>query len=409
MEKQERKVPLSIAILIVLMAVVITFMATFVGVSSHVGEVGSHAVPSGSSELPDELAEIKMYFDNIYIGEVDEEIMTDALIQGYVAGTGDKYACYYDEEAYRELKEELQGEMQGIGIMVIYNADLKVVEVINVFPDSPAMEAGVEPGDLIAYVGEELESVAALGYDGALKKMQGAAGTVAEFVAYRGEDFSEELHFKIERGFIVEQTVEYRVYSLDSSVGIIRISSFDSKTVEQFSNAVDALRSEGVTKLVFDVRNNPGGELVSICTILDSLLPEGPIIRTVDKTGREDTPYSSDAEELDMPMAVIVNSSTASAAELFTSALKDYGKATVVGTVTYGKGCMQTIYPLQSGGALSLTSALYYPPFSDNYDEIGIIPDVEVELEGEAAEKSLYKLTDEEDAQLTAAVESFKN
>ncbi len=406
MEKQEKKVPLSITILIVLMAIVITFMATFVGTYSMKAGSGS----ATSAKLPDyyeKLSEIQTYFENIYIGEMDDEMIADAIVSGYVVGTGDKYAYYYNEEAYKGLMEELQGEMQGIGVMVIFNADYKAIEIINVFPDSPAMEAGVEPGDLIMYVGEELESVAYLGYEGALKKLQGEAGTVAEFVAYRGENYTEEHKFKIERSFVIEQTVEHRVYSLDSSVGIIKITSFDSKTVEQFNNAVSALREQGVTKLVFDVRNNPGGELVSICTILDSLLPEGPIIRTVDKAGNEDTPYTSDETELDMPMAVIVNGSTASAAELFTSALMDYEKATVVGTLTYGKGCMQSIFPLRSGGALSLTSALYYPPFSENYNDIGITPDVVIDLEGEAAEKNIYKLTDEEDTQLTAAVASF--
>ncbi len=406
MEKKEIRVPLSITILVVLMAMIITFMATFVGVYSMKGGSTDSAALPGYYE---KLNEIKAYFDNIYIGEVDEDVLADAIATGYVAGTGDKYAYYYNEEAYGELMQELQGEMQGIGVMVIYNADRKAIEIINVFPDSPAMEAGVEPGDLIVYVGDELESVAYLGYEGALKKLQGEAGTVAKFVAYRGEDYSEEHKFEIERGFIIEQTVDYRVYSLDSTVGIIKITSFDTKTVEQFKNAVSELQAKGVTKLVFDVRNNPGGELVSICTILDTLLPEGPIIRTVDKAGTETTPFTSDATELDMPMAVIVNGSTASAAELFTSALMDYDKATVVGTLTYGKGCMQSIYPLRQGGALSLTSALYYPPFSENYNDIGITPDVVVELEGEAAEKNIYKLTDEEDTQLTAAVASFND
>ncbi|MBE6563622.1 MAG: hypothetical protein E7660_07820 [Ruminococcaceae bacterium] len=406
-EKKERSVPLSITILVVLMAMIITFMATFVAVYSVKTEGGSLGTNGALPEFYDELSEIKAYFDNIYIGEIDDETLTDAVISGYVVGSGDKYAYYYNEEAYKELRQELQGDMQGIGVMVIYNADYKGIEIINVFPDSPAMDAGVEPGDLIVYVGDELESVAYLGYEGALKKLQGEAGTVAKFVAYRGDNYTEEHKFEIERSFVTEQTVDYRVYSLDSSVGIIKITSFDTKTVEQFKNAVSALQAEGVTKLVFDVRNNPGGELVSICTILDSLLPEGPIIRTVDKSGTETTPYKSDEAELDMPMAVIVNGSTASAAELFTSALMDYEKATVVGTLTYGKGCMQSIFPLQSGGALSLTTALYYPPFSENYNEIGITPDVVVELEGEAAEKNIYKLTDEEDTQLKAAVASF--
>lgn len=408
MENQERKVSLGVAVLCVIVAVVITFMATFVGVFSWAKVNVMGTGEAGTQTNSDKLEEIKAYFENIYIGELDEEMITEGMIAGYVAGTGDKYATYYNEEAYESLMEDLSGDMQGIGVTVIYNADMKAIEIINVFPDSPAMSAGVEPGDLVVYVGEELESVAYLGYDAAVKKMQGTAGTIAKFVVYRGEGYTEEVKFEIERSFITEQTVTHRLYSLDETVGIIKITSFDTRTVEQFGNAVEELRAQGATKLVFDVRNNPGGELKSICTILDSLLPEGPVIRTMEKNSGEKVIYTSDANELDMPMAVLVNGSTASAAELFTSALKDYEKATVVGTLTYGKGCMQTIYKLQSGGALSLTSALYYPPFSDNYDNIGITPDVEVELEGEAANKNIYKLTDEEDTQLAAAVATFE-
>ena len=354
-----------------------------------------------------EIAELRTYIDKYYIGEVDPDEVKDLTLTGFVAGIGDKYGGYYNPEAYAQLQNDLTGDMQGIGVSVIFNADMQAVEVIDVFPDAPAMEAGVEVGDLIVYCGDDLESVASLGYEAAIAKLRGKAGTTAKFVVYRGENYSEEVEFEIERAKIVEQSVRYRIYGPDDSVGVIKITSFNTATVEQFKTALEELQNSGVKKIVFDVRNNPGGELQSICHILDILLPEGPVIRTKDKSGGEQVVYTSDKNEVDIPMAVITNGSTASAAELFTSALRDYDKAVVVGENTYGKGSMQSMFPLKNGGCIKLTTALYYPPFSDNYDEVGIKPDVEVTLSEEASKKNLYKLTDEEDDQLKAAVEAL--
>ena len=199
------------------------------------------------------------------------------------------------------------------------------------------------------------------------------------------------------------------VYDLDSSVGIIKISEFDGNTPTQFVAAVEDLQSKGCEKLVIDLRYNPGGELSSIVTTLDYILPEGPIVRIFDADGNEVKTYYSEATELDMPMAVLVNGSTASAAELFTSAVRDYNKAVIVGTTTYGKGCMQTTIPLSDNSAVSVTYRMYNPPFSDNYHGVGIVPDVEVELDESLTGKNIYKITDEEDNQLAAAVKSLDN
>lgn len=404
----EKKIPLRLSVLLILLSILITFMATFVGVRDWAKKETMSQIGDGSSDsYLGTLNEVKKLFDDHYIGEIDEEQLSDYINYGFVAGTGDKYAHYYNAEDFASLQEDLKGEMQGIGVSVIYNAEFQAIEVINVFPNSPALDAGVEVGDLIMYVGDDLESVASLGYNLAVKKVQGEAGTIAKFVVFRGENHNEQVTFEIPRAHIAEQTVTWRIYEPDNSVGVIKISSFDTGTVEQFKEALESLMSAGAEKIVFDVRNNPGGELKSICSILDILLPEGPIIRTIDNKGNESVAATSGKEELDVPMAVVVNSNTASAAELFSSALKDYKKAKVVGTVTYGKGCMQTMYPLSNGGCLSLTTALYCPPFSENYDGVGVKPDIEAELSGEAAEKNLYKLTDEEDSQLAAAVASF--
>ena len=216
------------------------------------------------------------------------------------------------------------------------------------------------------------------------------------------------MEFSIERGHYSEQTVLSRLYSKDTSVGVIRISQFEGVTPEQFKNAVSELTAEGAKKLIVDLRNNPGGDRDSICQVLDCILPEGPLLRVKKSDGEIEVTNTSDASCIDIPIAVVVNGNTASAAELFTSAMRDYGRAKIVGTTTYGKGCMQTFYPLSDGSVFKVTTAMYYPPYSDNYDGVGIVPDREVVLDESLHGKSLYVITDEEDNQLAAAYDILK-
>ena len=236
--------------------------------------------------------------------------------------------------------------------------------------------------------------------------MRGEEGTECEFKVARGEDLSETKEFSIKRGKITEYTVTYRVHSLDEKVGVIAITSFDKETPNQFKAAYDDLLSKGCEKLVIDVRNNPGGELISVCTTLDMLVPEGPVIRTVDKAGNEEIVYTSDKKETDIPMAVLVNGNTASAGELFAAALRDYEKAVLVGEQTFGKGSMQTTMSFADGTAFKYTYRYYCPPFSDNYDGVGITPDVKAELSEELL-SHFYTMTDGEDTQLQAAVKEL--
>lgn len=186
------------------------------------------------------------------------------------------------------------------------------------------------------------------------------------------------------------------------------MTGFDKGTAEQFKTAVKGLLDGGCDKLVFDMRYNPGGELGAIVDVLDFLLPEGPILRVYDSDGQQVKEYTSDESSVDCPMAVIVNSGTASAAELFTAALRDYGKAQIVGETTYGKGCMQTTVPLSDGGALEVTYRMFKPPYSESYHGMGIVPDVEVEPDSAIANKNIYKISDAEDNQLAAAVATLK-
>ena len=390
-----KKITVGMAIVLMLLAILVTFQITYVALNnkykSELNELTSIQQSFAKLAAVDEL------YRSLYIGEIDEEELTDELIRGYVYGTGDKYAYYLDKEQFAEMMADNQGEMQGIGVYVIYQNDM--IEIVSVMPDSPALEAGLEPGDLIVYV--DGESVAELGYNSAITRLKGEAGTLANFSVLRGEEL---IDYEIERGYVNEQTVMYHSYEADPTIGIIKILSFDLGTPAQFKEACETLIEGGATRFVFDVRYNPGGDLTSICSILDYLLPEGPIVHIVDAQGGEEV-ISSDASELDLPMCVLVNGNTASAAELFSSALQDYDKAELVGTTTYGKGTMQTIIRLSDNTGLGISYRMYNPPYSENYEGVGVHPDVVIEMDESLANKNIYKITDDEDTQLQKAIE----
>ena len=398
----KKKISVGASIVLVLLAALLTFQVTFTVMSVKHREEMTAAY--AHLESFNKLLEVDAMYRNLYVKDLDEDELIDGILAGYVMGSGDRFGAYYPAEEFQTYMDSLNGDMQGIGVNVIWSADYGAIEIINVMPDSPALEAGVEPGDLIVYVGDEMESVADLGYYGALTKLQGKAGTTAVFTVARGKHYEKTVSFSILRGYVTEQTVMYHVYALDSTVGVVKITGFDRATPNQLFAAVQDLLDGGCTRLVLDVRNNLGGELQAICSVLDYLLPSGPVIRTIDRDGNEEVIYRSDAKALDVPMAVLVNENTASAAELFCSALQDYEKAVIVGTQTYGKGSMQTIRRLSDGSGLSVTYRYYCPPFSDNYDGVGVTPDVVVEPAGAMLEKNIYKITDEEDNQLQAAV-----
>ncbi len=388
-----KKISVGMTIVLMLLCIVVTFQATFVALNQkYRGELAEIAA---GQELFAKLAAVDDIYRTMYVGKIDDDYLMDEVIRGYVYGTGDKYAYYLNEEEYADLIADTNAEMQGVGIYVIWSNEL--IEIISVMPDSPALKAGLEPGDLIVYVGGE--SVAELGYNASVNRLRGEAGTKAEFSVLRD---GELIDFSIERGYVNEQTVMSHVCETDPSIGVVRILSFDLGTPDQFTAACESLLSGGCKKLIFDVRYNPGGDLRSIVAILDYLLPEGPIVRIIDSDGKEQV-YSSDASSLDVPMAVLVNGSTASAAELFSSALQDYDKADLIGTVTYGKGTVQTILSLPDNTGLGISHSMYYPPFSDNFEGVGVQPDYVVEQDEALAGKNIYKITDAEDTQLQKA------
>lgn len=401
-----KKISLSTALILVLLAVLITFQITYLSVNNKYTHELNEIL--AGQQLYDKLMYVDELYKSSYIGDIDEDKLIDGIMQGYVYGTGDKYAQYMSRDKFAEYMSDLNGDGDGIGVSVIYNADYAAIEVITVMPDSPAEKSGILPGDLI--IGVNDEDVSVLGYYGAIAKVKGETGTDVKLILGRFDSTTESykpVEKSVTRGPYKSVSVMYHMYS-NSDIGIIKIIEFNVTTPQQFKDAVADLQSKGAKKFVFDVRYNPGGELMSISEVLDYLLPEGPIIRAVDKSGNEDVLYS-DASELVCPMAVLTNENTASAAELFTSALKDYKKAVIVGKTTYGKGTMQSLFKLQDNSAVSISVKMYSPPFSDNYEGIGIVPDIEVEMSSETAQKNIYKITDEEDTQLQAAVKALSN
>lgn len=408
-ENTSRGVSAGTVAIIAALCIIATFMTTYIFLSVRYMHGGSSTAPSEGAveQAVEKMNVLDGLLRDEYIGEIDENTLTDWILKGYMAGLGDPYAEYYTKDEFSALLADNKGEMQGIGISVTMDTDTGLIEIISVYPDSPALEAGVLPGDKVVYIIEDGQrySAAEMGYSMAVSKLQGEADTYAAFVVQRGDsqETIEEIEFSIKRGYITEYTVEGRLYAPDPTVGVIRITSFDDGTPKQFADAVQSLQDQGVQSLILDVRYNPGGELDSVCSVLDMLLPEGPVIRTIDKDGNEEVVYTSDADALDLPLAVVVNGGTASAGELFASALQDYEKAPVVGVQTYGKGSMQTVRSFGDGTGFKYTYRYYCPPYSDNFDGVGVTPDVETELDEALADKNIYKITDEEDNQLAAA------
>ena len=279
---------------------------------------------------------------------------------------------------------------------------------MNVMPDSPALEGGILPNDLVVAV--EGEDVAFLGYNEAINRIRGEIGTTVTLTILRGENYTERFDVTLTRRAVQEQTVTYEEICADlfyRPLAYISVSTFNNKTPEQFKEALGEGLTNRARGYIIDMRNNGGGTLESVVKMLDMILPEGPVVRIQYKDGTE-TVYESDEFCFNEPIVVLVNGNTASAAELFTASLRDYGKAFVIGDTTFGKGTVQTLFKLSDGSALRLSTAMYAPPFSDNFEGEGITPDIPVSLAEEFKNVNLFNLDIEDDAQLQAAINLYK-
>ena len=337
------------------------------------------------------------------IDRSDKDAMTTAVIACYQRAVGDRYATYFDEEAYREQKTDQNAEFVGIGVYVSYNLQENTLQVLSVFEGTPAASAGILPGDYVVSV--DGVGIDEIGYSALINRIRGEIDTYVEVGILRG---GEALTFRMQRKLVEGVSVSYRQLAQDDTIGYVKIEQFDSKTAGQFKEAIDALIERGVEGLIFDVRGNPGGEVTSIVDVLDYLLPDGKVIARFkydENISAIETVYTADdGHEVTLPMTVLCDEYTASAGELFTSALRDHEAATVIGVTTYGKGTAQSLIELNDGTAFTISTARYDPPFGENYEGVGITPHITVALDEEAASVNAFLRDDAIDNQLQAAV-----
>lgn len=358
---------------------------------------------AAQEDYHEKLDEIVALLNEVYVDGYDTDKLGDYLAQAAVAATGDRWSYYVSAEDYDAFVESNENAYVGIGVTVESSDDLTDgVQITKVTPNSPAEEAGIEADDRIYAV--EGETVESLGLDEAKNRIRGEEGTEVTLTILRGE---KKFDVMVKRASVEVEVVKYSM--LDGSIGYIKINNFEANSADRTIEAIDALRGQGAKALVFDLRFNPGGRKDELVRVLDELLPEGPLFRSVDYKGNESVDYS-DADCVELPMAVLVNGDSYSAAEFFAAALQEYDWATVVGTKTCGKANYQQTFRLSDGSAVAVSTGHYQTPHGVTLANVGVTPDEIVEVDNKTY-LELYKeaVAVKDDAQLQAAIKAVKD
>lgn len=355
------------------------------------------AMPEGSGKLAQLTALIEQY----YVDEMDREALEDGAAFGMIDSLTDRWSYYIPRSEYEAYEEQAENAYVGVGMTIQLREDGQGFDIVSVEENGPAYEAGVRTMDIL--VGAAGQSVLDLNANEVRSLVRGEEGTFVELSFLRE---GETLTFQVERRRLEITVAEGTL--LEEGIGLVVIYNFDDRCASESIAAIEDLISQGATKLIFDVRSNGGGYAHEMVALLDYLLPEGDLFRTVNYKG-EETLDTSDAAYLDMPMAVLVNAESYSAAEFFAAALSEYDAAVVVGEKTSGKGYFQNTFRLTDGSAVSLSTGKYYTPQGKCLEGVGITPDVVVQLDEEQYQAFFYgTLPLEDDPQLQAAIRALE-
>jgi carboxyl-terminal processing protease len=342
------------------------------------------------SEVEGKLNAIDSVLESFYFGDVDDETAKDNIYKAYLSSYGDKYTMYYTADEYKALKESTNGKFYGIGAVCQLSGEGGVL-IVDVYDNGAGYQAGLRSGDRVVNV--DGRDITDMELSSAVALIKGDKGTSVTLEVIRG---TERLTFSAVRDAVEAKTVSYTL--LDNNIGYLSISQFEEVTTKQFKAAVEDLQSQGMKGLVIDIRNNPGGLLDTVVGMLKYMLPDGLIVYTEDKQGNRKEYKGQDNDEFNLPLAVIVNGNSASASEIFAGAIQDYGKGTIIGTQTYGKGIVQTVKPLTDGSAIKFTIAKYFTPKGQDIHGKGVTPDIVVE----------YGTDADVDTQLDAAIKNVE-
>ena len=329
-------------------------------------------------ELIGEMESLKGLIDKNFLFDYEDKDIYNGALKGMFANLGDPYTSYYPKEEYEKLLENLDGRYKGIGVTVSASKE-GMIKVVQVFENSPAKEAGMKAGDFIKSVegtdfdATELEEAVAL--------IRGKEGTKVKIEVIRtskDKPEGEEIPMLVERRDVTVDTVYSETLDIDGTkIGYLRLSAFDDITWDDFKDKYSKLKNEDIEGLVLDLRNNPGGSLDVCLNIADTFLDEGVIVTTEDKNGNVIT-EKSDSNMDDIPMTVLINENSASASEILAGALKDRGRAKIIGTKSFGKGIVQKLFPLENGAGAKITISEYKTPNGEKINKVGVKPDIEI-------------------------------
>ena len=354
-----------------------------------------------SNEETSKLEQLEDLILTRFIGEAETEELRDAAAEGMIESLDDRWSYYMSAKEFQTHMETANNAYVGIGITITVEEGVEGFSVMVVNQGGPAQEAGILVGDII--IGVDGTSTIGMEANGARDLVRGEEGTQVQITLLRD---GQELTLPVTRREVKTPVAEFEM--LEKNIGLVTIVNFDSRCAEETIAAIEELLAQGAEKLIFDVRNNPGGYARELVKVLDYLLPEGELFRTVDYAGKENVDMS-DADCLEIPMAVLVNADSYSAAEFFAAAMAEYDAAVVVGEKTSGKGHFQYTYELDDGSAVALSVGKYYTPGGVSLEKVGITPEVEVAVTEEQAAMIYYgTLEPGEDPQIQASVDSLK-